>query len=136
MVYECSKVISVGKVDTKLIKKNIYAVLITNIQRYVAKILIKGMLAVITIFGSDADMNSAITPSGIYLNTSLISGVYDYHSSVNFDAYLTELGVPWYLRNLAAIAAPSVTVSKDVSGCQRYEVSHHFLRNQKNDDII
>ena len=87
------------------------------------------MLAVMTIFGSDTVINPALNSSGIELNSSLISGIYDYHASVNFDAYLTELGVPWYLRNLAAMAAPSVTISRDDSGCQRYQRTHKiFMR--------
>ena len=87
------------------------------------------MLAVMTIFGSDTVINPALDSSGIELNSSLISGIYDYHASVNFDAYLTELGVPWYLRNLAAMAAPSVTISRDNSGCQRYQRTHKiFMR--------
>ena len=90
------------------------------------------MLAVITIFGSDTVINPALNSSGIELNSSLISGIYDYHSSVNFDAYLTELGVPWYLRNLAAMAAPSVTISRDDSDCQRYLRTHKiFIRIKK-----
>ena len=90
------------------------------------------MLAVMTIFGSDTVINPALNSSGIELNSSLISGIYDYHSSVNFDAYLTELGVPWYLRNLAAMAAPSVTISRDGSDCQRYLRIHKiFIRIKK-----
>ena len=81
-----------------------------------------------TIFGSHTVINPGLNSSGIELNSSLISGIYDYHSSVNFDAYLTELGVPWYLRNLAAMAAPSVTISRDEPGCQRYEISNNKTR--------
>ena len=61
------------------------------------------------------------TNNVINLNTSLIEGVYNYHSSENFDAYLKELGVSWYLRDLAAIAAPVVTISRhNHSNCLRY----------------
>ena len=39
-------------------------------------------------------------------------GVYKYNDSYNFDAYLTALGVPWYLKALAKIATPTVTIKK------------------------
>ena len=47
----------------------------------------------------------------VNLNTSLIEGTYDYHCSDSFDAYLKELCVSWYLKNLAAIAEPVVSIS-------------------------
>ena len=42
----------------------------------------------------------------------LAEGVYEYQDSYNFDAYLTELGVSWYLRKLASYAKPIVTIKK------------------------
>ncbi len=43
---------------------------------------------------------------------SVITGVYSYKESVNFDNYLKELGVGWTLRTLASLATPIVIVSK------------------------
>ena len=50
----------------------------------------------------------------------LAEGIYDYHSSYNFDAYLEGLGVPWYLRSLARFASPIVTISKLEEKKERY----------------
>ena len=46
------------------------------------------------------------------LTSELIPGVYDYESSLNFDNYLTELGVNYVLRKLAGLAYPTVRISK------------------------
>jgi hypothetical protein len=43
---------------------------------------------------------------------SLITGIYNYESSTNFQKYLKELGVPYMLRTLAGLATPVVTISK------------------------
>ena len=45
----------------------------------------------------------------------LMSGTFYLHSSDNFDAYLTELGVGFILRQLASLAYPIVTVDRSVS---------------------
>ena len=42
----------------------------------------------------------------------LAEGAYTYNDSHNFDAYLKELGVPWYMRAMAKIASPTVTIKK------------------------
>ena len=39
-------------------------------------------------------------------------GVFKYNSEYRFEEYLTELGVPWYLRALAKYASPTVTIKK------------------------
>ena len=39
-------------------------------------------------------------------------GVYEYKDNYNFEAYLMELGVPWYMRKLAQYANPTVTIKK------------------------
>jgi len=46
-------------------------------------------------------------------STSLIEGTYNLESSENFNAYLQELGVSYILRNLASLAKPTVTISRD-----------------------
>ena len=45
-------------------------------------------------------------------NKNLEEGVYKYDSAYRFEEYLTELGVPWYLRALAKYASPTVTIKK------------------------
>jgi hypothetical protein len=49
----------------------------------------------------------------VMLEKSLITGIYNYESSENFQNYLKELGVSWVLRNLAGLATPVVTIAKD-----------------------
>ena len=43
---------------------------------------------------------------------SFIEGSYFYEKSDNFDEYLTELGVGYFLRQLAALAYPILTVKR------------------------
>ena len=43
---------------------------------------------------------------------SHINGTYFYEKSDNFDEYLTELGVGYFLRQLAALAFPILTVTR------------------------
>ena len=70
-------------------------------------------MATLTLCGMFHVPSQNITSSNIInLNTSLVEGKYNYHSSENFDAYLKELGVSWYLRDLAAIASPVVSISR------------------------
>jgi len=81
--------------------------------RPLARILTRGVMAMLTLCGTLKMPSQNITSKNIInLNTSLVEGVYNYYSSENFDAYLEELGVSWYLRDLAAIAAPVVTISR------------------------
>ena len=49
----------------------------------------------------------------------MITGIYDYQSSVNFDNYLKQLGVNYVLRKLAALASPTVTIG---TNCQDHEL--------------
>jgi len=44
------------------------------------------------------------------LPSSLMAGSFHLHSSDNFDAYLSELGVSFILRQLASLAFPIITV--------------------------
>ena len=67
----------------------------------------------LTLCGTLQGPSQKITSTNIInLNTSLVEGKYNYHSSENFDAYLKELGVSWYLRDLASIAAPVISISR------------------------
>merc|ERR1712226_1427533 len=95
--------------------------------RPLARLITRGILAILTflrLLEPDSIVpNPNIPSTSIKLNTSLIEGVYNYHSSENFDAYLQELGVSWYLRSLAAIAAPVVSISRlDNSQCSSLQV--------------
>ena len=68
--------------------------------------------------------------------SNLITGIYDYQSSVNFDNYLKQLGVNYVLRKLAALASPTVTIGtncqdheKHVSNLKFLKLCHeHFIR--------
>ena len=87
-----------------------------------ARIITRCVLAVLSLCGTlDGPSQNITSNNVINLNTSLVEGVYNYHSSENFDAYLEELGVSWYLRDLAAMAAPVVNISRliDNSQCSR-----------------
>ena len=81
-------------------------------------------MATLTLCGMLHLPSQNITSSNVInLNTSLVEGKYNYHSSENFDAYLKELGVSWYLRDLAAIASPVVSISRlHNSHCSRYSI--------------
>jgi len=46
-------------------------------------------------------------------SSSIIEGTYYLESSTNFDNYLAELGVNFILRNLASLAKPTVTISRE-----------------------
>ena len=79
------------------------------------------MITLLNLFEKNNRVPTIGLPSyKITLNTSVVEGVYDYHKSENFDAYLKELGVSWYLRDLAAIAAPVVSISRNDDTCSRY----------------
>ena len=57
-----------------------------------------------------AQLQGNLTKSLTEAGSELINGTYYYESSDNFDAYLTELGVGWLLRQAAMLAFPIVTV--------------------------
>ena len=46
------------------------------------------------------------------LEDQLYNGTYYYVSSDNFENYLTELGVGYFLRKLALLAFPIITVTR------------------------
>ena len=75
--------------------------------------------------GNQMDMLSNITT--VYSNSSNISnssntniqfilGTYNLESSSNFDSYLQEMGVSYFLRQLAQLAQPSVTFDINCHG--------------------
>lgn len=100
--------------------------------RPLARILTRGVMAMLTLCGTLRTPSQNITSINIInLNTSLVEGVYNYHSSENFDAYLEELGVSWYLRDLAAIAAPVVSISRlDNSQCSSLQTQKKWFEKQ------
>ena len=49
--------------------------------------------------------------------TDLIPGTYSYASSTNFESYLRQLGVAYWLRQLALLAHPVVTIT--AKNCSR-----------------
>jgi len=54
--------------------------------------------------------NSSSLNGTIMLPSTLMAGTFHLHSSDNFDAYLSELGVSFILRQLASLAFPIITV--------------------------
>ena len=58
----------------------------------------------------------------------LAAGIYDYRDSYNFEAYLTELGVPWYMRSLARLASPIVTITRVTESSDRYLLLYYRVR--------
>ena len=61
--------------------------------------------------------------------SDLVQGVYEYRSSSNFEDYLRELGVSYILRKLAALASPTVTITRNE--CPETAVSFVFLQKLK-----
>lgn len=90
-----------------------------------ARLITRRLLSIITLLRlcepDNVVPNYELPSINTNLNASLIEGVYDYHSNENFDAYLEELGVSWYLRELAAMAAPTVSISRKYENCLRYD---------------
>jgi hypothetical protein len=54
--------------------------------------------------------NNSSSLNGTTLPSNLMAGSFHLHSSDNFDAYLSELGVSFILRQLAGLAFPIITV--------------------------
>merc|ERR1712154_145229 len=60
--------------------------------------------------------NSSITnSSSINITSDLMTGTFELHSSDNFENYLAEMGVNYFLRQLAMLAQPVVTISRNCS---------------------
>ena len=60
---------------------------------------------IVLIIGSSHSLNPSV-------QDDLIPGTYKLSSSNNFNAYLKELGVGYFLRKLAMLASPVVTVDR------------------------
>jgi len=120
-----------------------WCVTISMAFRPVARLLTRGLISIVTILGlcqpdcqpgvcqsgfanqsANTVPNSGLPPGSRIIDDTLIEGTYDYHSSENFDAYLEELGVPWYLRELAGMAAPTVKISKRHKNCPSQHKVH------------
>ena len=87
----------------------------------IARVLTRALISLVMFFGLGRPDNPVPNQRSINTTTkgALIEGIYDYHSSENFDAYLKELGVPWLLREAAGFAAPTITISKIHQSCSR-----------------
>lgn len=62
-----------------------------------------------------SDNFTVSTPAG---NPGTVTGVYKYDHSTNFENYLQELGVSSWMRKMAGLATPTVTVSRN-SACNQ-----------------
>lgn len=60
-----------------------------------------------------ANNNSANDVSALDNDMLLINGTFYYDSSDNFENYLSELGVGYFLRKLALLAFPIITISRN-----------------------
>jgi len=60
-------------------------------------------------------------------NPGTVTGVYKYDHSTNFENYLQELGVSSWMRKMAGLATPTVTVSRN-SQCNQSPVKGGFRR--------
>ena len=49
---------------------------------------------------------------GGFTDSDIFTGTFYLHSSDNFESYLAELGVGYFLRKLAMLATPIVTVQR------------------------
>ena len=56
-----------------------------------------------------------VAAQGLIDKESHIAGVYAFESSVNFDRYLEELGLSFFMRQMAAVTKPIVTIRADQS---------------------
>ena len=82
-------------------------------SEYLMSLLLRANL--LMFLGASNINSSTSLASNISLESadhSLYNGTYYYESSDNFDRYLQELGVGYFLRKLAALAFPIITVSR------------------------
>jgi len=94
----------------------LFMVVLTSIfsSEYVVNLLLNAHL---TMFLGPLDSKTFNTTSNVTLDSndsqeSHINGTYFYEKSDNFDEYLSELGVGYFLRQLAALAFPILTVTR------------------------
>jgi len=94
----------------------LFMVILTSVfsSEYLVNLLLSAHLALFLgpLGGKNASLTKNLTED---LNSSQelhINGTYFYEKSENFDEYLTELGVGYFLRQLASLAFPILTVSR------------------------
>jgi len=63
------------------------------------------LVIIVLIIGSSQSLNPSV-------QDDLIPGTYKLSSSSNFNAYLKEIGVGYFLRKLAMMASPVVTIDR------------------------
>jgi len=88
----------------------LFMVIVTSVlsSEYLLNLLLQAHL---TLFlGKSQDNFNITTDDNLTSEESFINGTYFYEKSDNFDEYLTELGVGYFLRQLAALAYPILTV--------------------------
>lgn len=79
-------------------------------SEYLVTLITRGILL---LFLGPEDLrpsNHSLSLNETMLPSSLMAGTFHLHSSDNFDAYLSELGVSFILRQLASLAFPIITV--------------------------
>ena len=76
---------------------------------YLLNLLLQAHL---TLFLGSPQDNFNMTTDNLTSQESFMNGTYFYEKSDNFDEYLTELGVGYFLRQLAALAYPILTVRR------------------------
>lgn len=91
----------------------LFMVVLTSVlsSEYLVNLLLQAHLSLF--LGSPQDNYNLTDNLTADLNNSqesFMDGSYFYEKSDNFDAYLTELGVGYFLRQLAALAYPILTV--------------------------
>ena len=82
-------------------------------SEYLINMLLRAHL--LLFLGADhinSSINSNLTIVPDAADEFLFNGTFYYESSDNFDEYLSELGVGYFLRKLAALAFPIITVSR------------------------
>ena len=94
----------------------LFMVILTSVfsSEYLVNLLLSAHLA---LFLGPLDSKKFNTTRNLTLDLnnsqeSHINGTYFYEKSENFDEYLTELGVGYFLRQLASLAFPILTVSR------------------------
>jgi len=90
----------------------LFMVIFTSVlsSEYLLNLLLQAHL---TLFlGKSQDNFNITTDDNLTSEESFINGTYFYEKSDNFDEYLTELGVGYFLRQLAALAYPILTVRR------------------------
>ena len=93
----------------------LFMVILTSVlsSEYLVNLLLQAHLSLF--LGTPQDnftMTDNLTTSLNNSQESYIDGSYFYEKSDNFDEYLTELGVGYFLRQLAALAYPILTVRR------------------------